>query len=156
MADVVVTITRQEIYAEIGRRSALATETDPFYKDREARDKQLHQLHGESDRITGDYVSVAAKEVLKLFVSRQGDVTGVPYENDGTNITYRFNEASPVLNHAVSIKARLTANVKEALIQYVLFMAYKGDNNSDKVAMTLSSFRSLSNEIMGDLYRLHD
>ena len=82
MADITITVSIQSIFKEVARRSSMTTETDPFYADKTTEDKQYSQLHGEGDRITSDFTKEAAKEVLKAYLSRQGDVTGVAYEYD--------------------------------------------------------------------------
>jgi len=82
MADVVITIAISDVFKQIARRTSVSTETDPFYKGSTTEQKQYSQLHGEGDRITFDFVKEAAKEVLKCFISRQGDVSGAPFEID--------------------------------------------------------------------------
>lgn len=82
MSDIVITVPIQTVFKEVARRSSVATETDPFYAQKTTEDKQYSQLHGEGDRITSDFTKEAAKEVLKAFLSRQGDVVGVAYEYD--------------------------------------------------------------------------
>lgn len=82
MSDIVITVPIQTVFKEVARRSSVATETDPFYANKTTEDKQYSQLHGEGDRITKDFTKEAAKEVLKAYLSRQGDVIGTAYEYD--------------------------------------------------------------------------
>lgn len=86
MADIVITVPIQTVFKEVARRSSIATETDPFYAQKSTEDKQYSQLHGEGDRITSDFVKEAAKEVLKAYLSRQGDVAGVAFEYGNTAV----------------------------------------------------------------------
>jgi len=161
MADIEIIIPISNVFREVGRRSALATSTDNYYSNKSVQEKQNSQLQGEGDRITSDFVKEASKEVLKVFLSRQGDVTGQAFEYDlasSGNIIYRFSENSDPLpaNQTLSIKTRLTDNVEDALINYVLALLYKTDGNKDKEQSTLEKAYMLINLITGDLLRLHD
>ena len=80
MGDITISVSIQSIFKEVARRSSIATETDPFYAQKTTEDKQYSQLHGEGDRVTSDFTREAAKEVLKAYLSRQGDVQGVAFE----------------------------------------------------------------------------
>ena len=80
MGDITITVPIKTVFREVARRSAVATETDPFYANKSTEDKQYSQLQGEGDRITNDFVKEAAKEVLKAYLSRQGDVAGTAFE----------------------------------------------------------------------------
>lgn len=156
MADVEITISKAQVFKEVARRTSVATETDPFYKQSTTEKKQYSQLHGEGDRITTDFLTEAAKEVLKAFLSRQGDVTGVPFEITATDIVYRFNEETPALGQADAIKQRLEDNVRDALVYYVMLSLYRTDGNTVKEKETLAQCLSLIDALSGDLYRLHD
>jgi hypothetical protein len=92
MADITITVSINSIYREVARRSAVATETDPFYAQKSTEDKQYSQLQGEGDRITGDFTKEAAKEVLKAYLSRQGDVVGIAYEYDRVSFGVKQKE----------------------------------------------------------------
>lgn len=81
MADIVISVSIAEIASQVSRRTAVATQTDPFYSKHTTEKKQYSQLQ-KSDRITIDFIREAAKEVLKVYLSRQGDVVGEPYEFD--------------------------------------------------------------------------
>ena len=156
MADITITVTIADVFKEIARRTSVATETDGYYSQKTTEQRQYSQLHGEGDRITTDLVNEAAKEVLRCFISRQGDVVGTPFTNDGNTIVYSVAEGTPELGHKLVIQERLTDNVKDAIIYYVLASLYKMDGNTDKAAIMQGKFDQLINELTGDLYRLHD
>lgn len=161
MADIVITVPIQTVFKEVARRSSIATETDPFYAQKTTEDKQYSQLHGEGDRITSDFTKEAAKEVLKAYLSRQGDVSGVAFEYDvaaSGNIVYRFLESAQPLstNQTNAIKERLSNNTKDAVVYYVLVSLYRTDGNQVKEAEVLTKALGLIDELSGDLYRLHD
>lgn len=98
----------------------------------------------------------AAREVSKLFVSRQGNVTGTPFEKTSTNVKYRFNEETPVLPQASAIKDTLTEQVKNALFSWVTFLWLTMKKNNELAAFILSRYQQLSNDIEVSLYKLHD
>lgn len=161
MADIVITIPISNVFKEVARRSAVTTSTDPFYANKTASEKQYSQLHGEGDRITSDFTKEAAKEVLKAFISRQGDVTGLAYEynlSDSGNIIYRFAENSDPLptNQTTAITTRLTDNTEDAIMHYVLASLYKTDGNASKEKEMLVKALALIDMLTGDLHRLHD
>lgn len=161
MADIVITIPISNVFREVARRSVLATNTDPFYAKKTAQEKQNSQLQGEGDRITSDFVKEASKEVLKVFLSRQGDVAGLGYEynlSDSGNIVYRFAENDDPLptNQTASITTRMLDNTEDAIIHYVLALLYKTDGNTGKEADMLEKAYRLINMLTGDLHRLHD
>jgi len=156
MADVVITVAITDVYKLVARRSSVTSQTDPAYANASTEKKQYSQLHGESDRITGDLLDEATKEVLRCFVSRQGDVTGVPFEKTATDIIFRFAEGEPVLKQASAIKTRLTKNVRDALVYHILAALYKMDGNTNQATINHGKCRELIDELMGDLYRLHD
>lgn len=156
MADVTITISVPEVYKLVARRSSVTSMTDSFYEKASTEQKQYSQLHGESDRITNDLLKEAAKEVLKCFVSRQGDVTGTPFEISATEINYRFAEGTPVLTQAAAIKQRLADNAKDAVVYHILAALYKMDGNTNQATINHGKSIQLIDELMGDLYRLHD
>lgn len=161
MADIVITVEIADVYKEVARRTSIATETDPFYGKSTTERKQYSQLHGEGDRITRDFLIEAAKEVLKAYLSRQGDVTGQGYEfdlADSGNIIYRFSEGAPVLsaNQSAAIETRLQDNTRDAIIYYVLVSLYRTDGNTPKMQEAQLKTLNLIDELSGDLYRLHD
>jgi hypothetical protein len=161
MADIEITVPISKVYREVARRSAVITATDPFYAKKSTIDKQHSQLQGEGDRITSDFTKEAAKEVLKAFLSRQGDVVGEGYEYDlasSGNIVYRFAENDDPLptNQTAAITTRLSDNTEDAIIHYVLSSLYKSDGNTAKEKEMLTKALELINMLTGDLHRLHD
>ena len=161
MADIVITIPITTVFKEVARRSSVAAETDPFYKGSTTETKQYSQLHGEGDRITTDFLKEAAKEVLKAYVSRQGDVVAAAFEydlSDSGNIIYRFAEsASPLeTNQTAAITTRLEDNTKDALVYYVLVSLYRTDGNANKEIEMFKKALELIDKLTGYLYRLHD
>ncbi len=161
MADIVITIAIADVYAEIARRTAITTETDPFYAQATTEKKQYSQLHGEGDRITRNFIEEASKEVLKAFISRQGDVVAAGYEFDlidSGNIVYRFAEnASPLeANQTAAITSRLQDNTEDAIIYYGMVSLYRTDGNINKHDECQAKCLKLIDELSGDLYRLHD
>lgn len=164
MADISITIKIKSIFKEVARRSSIATETDPFYKNSSTEEKQYSQLHGEGDRITHDFVKEAAKEVHKAYLSRQGNVEGEPYkftdynssDTDAGEVVYRFNENEPLLTHRTAIIKMLEDNTRDAIVYYVLASLYRTDGNENKEAKSLAKAMELIDQLSGDLYRLHD
>lgn len=161
MADITITVPISTVFKEVARRSSVAAETDPFYKGSTTETKQYSQLHGEGDRITSDFLKEAAKEVLKAFISRQGDVVGVAFEYDlatSGDIVYRFSESEVPLsaNQTDAITTRLGDNTEDALIYYVLVSLYRTDGNSVKETEMVNKALELIDNLSGDLYRLHD
>lgn len=162
MADIAIEVDINTVYKEVARRSSVTTETDPFYAGKATEAKQYSQLHGESDRITSDFVKEAAKEVLKAYISRQGDVEGLAFEYDSTDnpdtIIYRFAENDSPLpdNQTTAITTRLADNTKDAIIYYVLVSLYNTDGNANKEALMLNKALELIDILSGDLHRLHD
>lgn len=156
MADVTITVTILEVFKIVARRTALVTETDPFYASMSVEKKQLSQLHGESDRLTSDLLDEAAREVLKNYLSRQGDASGVPFEKSSTSIIYRFAEATPVITQAAAVKSRLQNNTRDAIAYCMMASLYKIDGNQNKLIEMQAKYDELINELSGDLYRLHD
>jgi hypothetical protein len=98
----------------------------------------------------------AAREVLKSFVTRQGDVNGVPFSYDGTNVIYRFNECEPVLVQADALKSELTEDVRNALFTYVTMKWFSLKGNEKYATLFVSEFADLQRSIQGILHRLHD
>ena len=161
MADITITVPIANVFKEVARRSSIGTETDPFYANKTTEEKQYSQLHGEGDRITSDFTREAAKEVLKAFISRQGDVTGAAFEYDlasSGNIVYRFAENSDPLptNQTTAITTRLSDNTEDAIIYYVLVSLYRTDGNVAKEKEMLGKALELIDLLSGDLHRLHD
>ena len=154
--DAVITVTIAEVFKLVAQRTSVATETDPFYATMSTEQRQYSQLHGEGDRLTLNLLKEAAKEVLRCFISRQGDAVGIPYEVSATTVTYRFSEGIPVLTQAAAIKTRLTENTRDAIVYFIMAALYKTDGNINKLTLMQAKCIELINELTGDLYRLHD
>jgi hypothetical protein len=107
------------------------------------------------DAIT-NFLDEATREVSRLFISRQGDVTGVPFEVNSTNAIYRFNEATPVLPQASAIKSIMAEDVKNAIFSYITFLWFSLKGDQTNMSLFLGKYNSLSIDIQNNLYRLHD
>lgn len=103
-----------------------------------------------------NFFDEAAREILKVFLSRQGDVAGVPFEKTSTNAIYRFNEELPVLPQAAAIKDSLTEDVKNALFTYVTYLWLKIKKNEEQAAFIAERYQKLTKNIDNHLYKLHD
>lgn len=102
------------------------------------------------------FIDEAAREVLKVFLSRQGNVSGVPFEKTATDLFYRFKEEEPVLPQAIAIKSALTEDVKNALFTYVTYLWLKIKKNEDQATNALERYHKLTRNIDVHLYKLHD
>jgi len=103
-----------------------------------------------------NFMQEASRELLKVFLSRQGDVTGDAFEQDGTSIKYRVNEATPVLPQSSAIKASLNEDVKNALFVYVSYLWLKMKKQDDYALYMLERYHKLTKDINVHLYKLHD
>ena len=103
-----------------------------------------------------NFIDEAAREVLKVFLSRQGDVSGLPFEKTATNAIYRFKEELPVLPQATAIKDSLTEDVKNALFTYVTYLWLKIKKNEEQAAYVAERYQKLTKNIDNHLYKLHD
>ena len=154
MADVVVTIPVSDVSYQAWLRtsyigaSLVTDDGTPLVQNTELGIDQ-------EDAFT-NFMDEATREVLKIFLSRQGDAAGDAFEYDGTNAIYRFNEAAPVLNQAAAIKNALDEDVKNALFVYVTLLWFKTKVNKDQIALMIERFEKLSNNIDTHLYKLHD
>lgn len=102
------------------------------------------------------FIDEAAIEVLKLFTSRQGNVSGTPYTKSATNVIYLFKEETPLLPQAAAIKATLNEDVKNALFAYVTFLWLKMKKNNDQAEFIYARYQQLTDSILGNIHRLHD
>ena len=103
-----------------------------------------------------NFITEACREVLKIFSNRQGDVTGTPFEQSSTQVIYRFNEETPTLPQADSIKESLYEDVKNAIYTFITWMWFKIKKNEDMVAYLSERFHKLSGNIDHSIYLLHD
>jgi hypothetical protein len=154
MADVVVTIPVSDVsYTTWLRTSYIGMS---LVTDDGTPLIQSTELGVDHEDAFANFMEEAAREVEKLFISRQGDATGVPFEYDGTNAIYRFNEATPLLNQAAAIKSTLDEDVKNALFTYVTLLWFKLKGNDKQTAFMMEKFITLGDSIKGHLHRLHD
>lgn len=150
-----VSIEISEIFKLVARRSALASHIDDSISGKSVEQKEFSELHGEGDRITKDFLSDAAGDILPVFQSMQRwmgiDDTILPYEFDTAAnpglIIYRwqimdtrlenqkYNYTSETL---IDIRTDLTnvRNVlkyaKDALRDYVLKELYDAMDHPQK------------------------
>jgi hypothetical protein len=117
---------------------------------------QTNELGPDQEDALVNFMEEATREVEQLFISRQGDATGVPFEYNGTDVTYRFKEGEPVLTQAVAIKSTLEEDVKNALFAYVTMLWFKLAGNDEQSGAMMEKYIKLTTNILGNLYRLHD
>lgn len=103
-----------------------------------------------------NFLDEASREVLKVFLSRQGNVTGLPFEKTATKVIYKFNEEEPVLPQAAAIKDSLTEDVKNALFTYVTYLWLKLKKNDEYANYVAERYQKLTKNIDNHLYKLHD
>lgn len=154
MADVVITIPVSAVSyttwlrtSYIGR-SLVTEEGVPLI--------QTTELGPDQEDAMSDFLDEATREVLKLFVSRQGDAEGTPFEYDGVNAIYRFLEGEPVLNQSDAIKSALSEDVKNALFTYVTTLWFELKANDVQGSLMMGKFIKISRDILSNLHRLHD
>jgi hypothetical protein len=154
MADVEVTVDVSSVkYTTWLRTSYIASSI--LDKEGEPMIKQLEFGTDQEDALI-DFLTEATREVLKVFLSRQGDVSGTPFEYDGSEAIYRFNEATPVLSHADSIKSSLFEDTKNAVYVYCTFLWFQFKGNDTQATYMLSRYEKLISNIDRHLYKLHD
>lgn len=98
----------------------------------------------------------ATRELLKVFASRQGNVSGTPFEKTSTHVIYRFKEETPLLPQAASIKEALNEDVKNALFSWITFQWLNMKNNDKQSAFVFARYQRLIQDISGNIHRLHD
>lgn len=103
-----------------------------------------------------EFLQEASREVLKLFISRQGDVVGVPFEQSSTEITYRFNETEPELTQSDALKLQLNEDVKNAIYSKIAILWFFAKNIDKAVSYYAGKYEMLANSIEKALYLLHD
>ena len=117
---------------------------------------KITELGNDQEDAFTEFMEEATRELLKIFLSRQGDVSGVPFEYDGVNAIYRFNEGVPLLPQAAAIKNALYEDAKNALYTYVTILWFKVKFNEAQLTMLMDRYNKLTNNIENHLYRLHD
>lgn len=153
MADVVTTVTFSALSYTTWLRTSLVglstvVEGTPMIESIELGTDQEDAFENFKDE--------ACREVLKIFMSRQGNVTGVPFEQSDTEVTYRFKEEIPVLAQADAIKASLNEDVKNAIYTYIAYMWLKIKKQEAMVVYLSERYEKLSKNIENHLYKLHD
>lgn len=100
--------------------------------------------------------SEAARKILRSFSSRQGDVTGLPFEITSETVTYRFSEGVPALsaNKTLSLTEELKERTKMAIYGFVTSMWFqmKGIDSS----IVEAKYNSEIEVIEQLLHQLHD
>lgn len=115
-----------------------------------------NELGPDQEDAFSNFFDEAAREVLKIFLSRQGNVEAVPFELSATNAIYRFNEEVPVLPQSDAIKNALTEDVKNALFTYVTYLWLKIKKNGEHAGYVAERYEKLAKNIDNHLYKLHD
>nr|WP_319265302.1 hypothetical protein [uncultured Draconibacterium sp.] len=153
MADVTVTI---EINA-LSYQTWLRTSHVGIALNQEGAPRlMLTELGPDQEDAFNNLLNQAAMEVLKLFVSRQGDAEGEPFEQSSTEIIYRFSENTDTLTQAAALKLVLADDVKNAIYTQLTLKWFSLKANADQVALLVKEYAVLSAHITGNLYRLHD
>ena len=117
-----------------------------------------NELGPDQEDFFNSYIDEAARDLLKLFLSRQGDVTGTPFEQTATDIYYRFKEGEPVLTSSLkdAIVEALEEDVKNSLFTYVTIKWLEFKGNVNHAGLLNNKLNQFKNDILGSLYRLHD
>lgn len=115
-----------------------------------------NELGPDQEDAFASFMDEATREVLKVFLSRQGDVTGTPFEKTDTHAIYKFKEEMPVLPQAASIKESLNEDIKNALFAYVTFLWLKIKKNEEQALYVIDRYQKLTKNIDNHLYKLHD
>ena len=111
-----------------------------------------NELGPDQEDAFSNFFDEAAREVLKIFLSRQGNVEDVPFELSATNAIYRFNEEEPALPQAAAIKNSLTEDVKNALFTYVTYLWLKIKKNNEQSTYVAERYERLAKNIYNHLY----
>lgn len=154
MADVVVTIPISDISYKSWLNSSYIAES---IRDSEGNSliKQF-ELGPDQKDVFNDMIIEATREVLKLYVGRQGDVEGTAFEISTNNATYRFREGEPVLPHSDALKSSLAEDTKNAIYTYVSALWFKMKNTESQVSHLMDRYNKIANNIDINLYKLHD
>jgi hypothetical protein len=154
MADFVVTIQVSSVEYTLWLRSSYIGLSK--VSDNGMPKVEQFEFGEDQEDVFKDFIKESSREVSKLFSSRQGDVSGVPFEIDDNEITYRFNENEPTLNQASALKSQLNEDVKNALFSHlsVLWFNTKGEN--DIMNYFIGKYEKLASSIERNLYLLHD
>lgn len=154
MADVVVTIPVSSVqYTTWLRTSYIGTS---IVSDAGTPMVEQTELGVDQEDALINFLDEATKEVAKIFVSRQGDAAGTPFEYDGNDAIYRFNEETPVLPQASSLKLSLNEDTKNAIYCHVAFLWFKVKGHDKMCSYFAERYEKLVSNIDSILYKLHD
>lgn len=104
-----------------------------------------------------NFMEESTKEVSKLFSSRQGDTSGVPFEYDkDSDVIYRFNELEPTLTQAPVLKIQLTEDVQNAIFSYLSVLWFNTKNIDAATSYFMGKYQKLAANIERNLNILHD
>ena len=154
MADVTITISFDALSYQTWLRTSYAAVA--FTDDEGNPLINANEFGKDQEDAFNNFIEEAAMEVLKVFLSRQGDVTGVPFEISATEVSYRFNEETPVLPQAAAIKSALGEDVKNAIFSYVTYLWYKLKLNEKQISLMEGRYEKVLSNIDRHLYKLHD
>lgn len=154
MADVVITIE----VSNVQYTSWLRTSYIALSQISEGGNPMVEQFELGTDQIDAlkNYLDESTREVSKLFSSRQGDVNGTPFEYDGVEVIYRFNEGEPVLPQAVVLKSQLAEDVKNAIYSHISILWFNAKDKADLEKYFRDKYEKLASNIDRNLYKLHD
>lgn len=68
---VILEIVIADIYKLAARMSSLTVQADPYFNNHTAAQKLFSELHGEGDRITGDFLEKGARDISPVFSAFQ-------------------------------------------------------------------------------------
>ena len=154
MADVTVSVLVSDVQYTTWLRTSYLGKTILSEDGKPMVEKM--ELGKDQEDALANFLDEATREVLKVFLSRQGDVTGLPFEFDGTTATYRFKEEEPVLPQAAAIKSALNEDVKNALYTYATYLWMRTKDEAKITAYLFDRYLELTNTINKHLYKLHD
>ena len=154
MADVVVSIEVSKVQYTVWLRTSFVGVS----KVSEGGVSMVEQIELGPDQEAAfvNFLDEATREIAKIFVSRQGDASGVPFEHSGTTAIYRFHEGEPVLPQAVSLKASLDEDTKNAIYCYITLLWFNAKGDKDMYSYLSSRYEKLVSNIDRNLYKLHD
>lgn len=153
MADVVVTISITDVSFTTWLKTSIIGMT--LDKDKVPMLLATEMGPDQVDAFT-EFMKEASREVLKVFVSRQGNASGVPFEQTATDVIYRFKEETPILPQADAIKDSLNEDTRNALYVYVTLLWFKLKGNKDQLLSLIERYEKLTGDIERHLYKLHD
>jgi hypothetical protein len=154
MADVVISIPISSVSYSAWLRTSytglglVSTDAMPLI--------EATELGPDQEDFFSNLLTEASREILKLFVSRQWDVSGIPFEHTSTNVIYRFNEQQPVLAQSSYLQSILSEDVKNALYLHVTIHWYLTKGIDKHVVHLLERYNKLLDNIDVSISKLHD